>query len=247
VEQACAAALELDVVSVPKIRSIVEKGTGAQAAQAAARARQAGDAARMVTAARFARDPREFAAATGVRMRVLPGGEVRGRTPVSVIRSSRCQCTGQVGARGGCAQPLELVMILAVWWLGVRRLNERLPGVGHVPGAGVDGHGDLLAGGHGVGTVASTQSERTLGRCALRVRYRSPTTCGFLIGRMGWRGGADKPNLSASAGVVFDPVAVEAGGNPDGEMDDRLWFCCDVGGSEDEEIGGVAFAVVGKA
>ena len=30
VEQACAAALELDVVSVPKIRSIVEKGTGAQ-------------------------------------------------------------------------------------------------------------------------------------------------------------------------------------------------------------------------
>ena len=52
-------------------------------------------------------------------------------------------------------------MILAVWWLGVRRLNGRLPAVGHVPGAGVDGHGNLLAGGHGVGTVASTQSERT--------------------------------------------------------------------------------------
>ena len=74
VEQACAAALELDVISVAKIKSIVEKGTGEQAAQAAARARQAGDAAARVTAARFARDPREFATATGVRMQVLPGG-----------------------------------------------------------------------------------------------------------------------------------------------------------------------------
>ena len=74
VEQACAAALELDVISVPKIRSIVEKGTGTQAAQAAARARQAGDAARKVTAARFARDPREFATATGVPVQVVPGG-----------------------------------------------------------------------------------------------------------------------------------------------------------------------------
>ena len=74
VEQACAAALELDVISVAKIKSIVEKGTGKQAAQAAARGRQAGDAAKAVTAARFARDPREFATATGVRMQVLPGG-----------------------------------------------------------------------------------------------------------------------------------------------------------------------------
>ena len=79
VEQACAAALELDVISVGKIRSIVEKGTGTQAAQAAARARQAGAAAGKVTAARFARDPREFATATGVAMRVLPGGEDTGR------------------------------------------------------------------------------------------------------------------------------------------------------------------------
>ena len=63
-------------------------------------------------------------------------------------------------------------MILTVWWLGVRRLKGRLPAVGHVPGAGVDGHGDLLAGGHGVGTVAITQSERTLGCCALRFRCR---------------------------------------------------------------------------
>src|SRR6516162_5272129 len=74
VEQACAAALELDVISVAKIKSIVEKGTGKQAAQAAARERQAGDAARKITSARFARDPREFATATGVRMQVLPGG-----------------------------------------------------------------------------------------------------------------------------------------------------------------------------
>lgn len=78
VEQACAAALELDVISVGKIKSIVEKGTGKQAAQAAARSRQAGDAARKVTAARFARDPREFATATGVRMQVLPGGDTSG-------------------------------------------------------------------------------------------------------------------------------------------------------------------------
>jgi transposase len=78
VEQACAAALELDVISVAKIKSIVEKGTGKQAAQAAARSRQAGDAAARVTAARFARDPREFATATGVRMQVLPGGGTSG-------------------------------------------------------------------------------------------------------------------------------------------------------------------------
>jgi len=79
VEQACAAALELDVISVGKIKSIVEKGTEAQAAQAAARAGQADAAARKVTAARFARDPREFATATGVPMRVLPGGDDAGR------------------------------------------------------------------------------------------------------------------------------------------------------------------------
>jgi hypothetical protein len=74
VEQACAAALELDVISVSKIKSIVEKGTEKHAAQAAARHRQAGDAAAGVKSARFARDPREFATATGIRMQVLPGG-----------------------------------------------------------------------------------------------------------------------------------------------------------------------------
>jgi hypothetical protein len=79
VEQACAAALELDVISVSKIRSIVEKGTGAQAARVAARTRQAGDAAATVRAARFARDPGEFATATGVRLTVLPGGDTAAR------------------------------------------------------------------------------------------------------------------------------------------------------------------------
>jgi transposase len=74
VGQACAAALELDVISVAKIKSIVEKGTGKQAEQAAARERQASQAVRKVTGARFARDPREFATATGIRMQVLPGG-----------------------------------------------------------------------------------------------------------------------------------------------------------------------------
>jgi hypothetical protein len=74
VDQACAAALDLDVISVSKIKSIVEKGTGNQAAQAAAGHRQAGDAAARATAARLARDPREFATATGIGMQVLPGG-----------------------------------------------------------------------------------------------------------------------------------------------------------------------------
>src|SRR6266542_1670718 len=75
---------------------------------------------------------------------VTPAGAgvlVRIRTSVSVIRSSRCQCTGQVGVGGGCAQSLELVMILAVWWLGVRRLKGRLRAVGHATGAGVDDRG----------------------------------------------------------------------------------------------------------
>src|SRR6266567_6329988 len=52
---------------------------------------------------------------------------VRGRASMSVIRSSRCHCTDQIGGR--CALPLALVMILAVWWPGVRRLKEALPAV----------------------------------------------------------------------------------------------------------------------
>jgi len=81
VEAACAAALELDVVSVAKIKAIVEKGTEAAAAKAAEKARRAGDAAATVRAARFARDPGEFATATGTRLRVLPGGSAPGGGP----------------------------------------------------------------------------------------------------------------------------------------------------------------------
>ena len=61
------------MISVAKIGSIVEKGTGKKAGGRRAQP-PAGDAARTVTAGRFARDPREFATATGVRMQVLPGG-----------------------------------------------------------------------------------------------------------------------------------------------------------------------------
>ena len=59
------------------------------------------------------------------------------------------------------------MMILAVWWLGVRRLKGRLPAViGHAPGAGVEGHGICSLAVPEVDTVAITQSERTLGCCA---------------------------------------------------------------------------------
>jgi hypothetical protein len=71
VDEACATALELDVVNVGKIKSMVEKGTGKHAAAEAARQAQAGAAA---AKARFARDAREFATATGVSLHVLDGG-----------------------------------------------------------------------------------------------------------------------------------------------------------------------------
>src|SRR5260370_37348440 len=60
-DQACATALELDVVSVAKIKSMLEKGTGKHAAAEAARHAQAAAAAGQ---ARFARDAREFATPT---------------------------------------------------------------------------------------------------------------------------------------------------------------------------------------
>ena len=88
VEQACAAALELDVISVAKIKSIVEKGTGKQAAQAAARSRQAGDAASTGHRGPVRPRPREFATATGVRMQVLPGGPTTPAAPDSRPGSS---------------------------------------------------------------------------------------------------------------------------------------------------------------
>ncbi len=68
---ACATALELDVVNVTKIRSMLEKGTGKHAAAEAARHAQAAAAAGK---ARFARDAREFATATGAVLHVLDGG-----------------------------------------------------------------------------------------------------------------------------------------------------------------------------
>ncbi len=80
VEQACAAALELDVISVAKIKSIVEKGTGKQAAQAAARSRQAGDAAARVTAARFAATPASSPPRPGCACRSCPAD----RTPTAL-------------------------------------------------------------------------------------------------------------------------------------------------------------------
>jgi hypothetical protein len=62
------------VISVSKIKAMVEKGTEAQAPQVAATARRASQAASTVRASRFARDPGEFATATGVTLRVVPGG-----------------------------------------------------------------------------------------------------------------------------------------------------------------------------
>jgi transposase len=71
VDDACATALELDVVNVGKIKSMVEKGTGKHAAAEAGRHAQAAAAAGK---ARFARDAREFATATGAVLHVLDGG-----------------------------------------------------------------------------------------------------------------------------------------------------------------------------
>ena len=70
-DAACATALELNVVNVTKIRSMLEKGTGKHAAAEAARHAQAAAAAGK---ARFARDAREFATATGAVLHVLDGG-----------------------------------------------------------------------------------------------------------------------------------------------------------------------------
>jgi len=59
------------VVNVMKIKSMLEKGTGKHAAAEAARHAQAAAAAGK---ARFARDAREFATATGAVLHVLDGG-----------------------------------------------------------------------------------------------------------------------------------------------------------------------------
>ena len=100
-------------------------------------------------------------------------------------------------------------MILTVRWLGVRRLNGRLPAVGDVPGAGVDGHGNLLAGGHGVGPVASTQSERTSVAAPYGFATSLPNICGWLRSGTGVASrtyqldlvpGGDQPDCSGNGG-----------------------------------------------
>ena len=65
-EAACARALDVDVINVSKIESMLvnatEKNPAVQAAAAPA------------GTGRFARDPAEYATATGVRLQVLDGG-----------------------------------------------------------------------------------------------------------------------------------------------------------------------------
>src|SRR6266487_5726599 len=101
---------------------------------------------------------------------VTPAGAgvlVRGRTSVSVIRSPRCQCTGQVGVRGGCAQPLALVDDLGGVVAGCPAVEGAFARCCWARAGRRCGRPrDLLAGGHVVDTVAITQSERTLGCCA---------------------------------------------------------------------------------
>ena len=63
-EAACARALDVDVVSVSKIESMLKNATEKNAAAVPA----------AVPAGRFARDPAEYATATGVRLQVVDGG-----------------------------------------------------------------------------------------------------------------------------------------------------------------------------
>jgi len=64
-EAACARALDVDVINVSKIESMLVNATEKnQAVQAAAPA----------GTGRFARDPAEYATATGIRLQVVDGG-----------------------------------------------------------------------------------------------------------------------------------------------------------------------------
>jgi hypothetical protein len=65
-EAACSRALDVDVVDVSKIESMLKNATEKNPAPVAA-AVPAG-------AGRFARDPAEYATATGVRLQVMDGG-----------------------------------------------------------------------------------------------------------------------------------------------------------------------------
>ena len=68
-EAACARALDVDVVNVSKIESMLKNATENNAA--------AVPAAVPAGAGRFARDPAEYATATGVRLKVMDGGGSR--------------------------------------------------------------------------------------------------------------------------------------------------------------------------
>ena len=68
-EAACARALDVDVINVSKIESMLKNATEkAPAAGGLAAAASGGRG-------RFARDAAEYATATGVRLRVVPGGD----------------------------------------------------------------------------------------------------------------------------------------------------------------------------
>jgi transposase len=75
-DAACARALDVDVIDVSKIESMLKNATenAPPAATAAGLAPAAGGG-------RFARDPAEYATATGVRLRVVPGGDPDGCPP----------------------------------------------------------------------------------------------------------------------------------------------------------------------
>jgi hypothetical protein len=66
-EAACARALDVDVINVSKIESMLKNATE--------KAPAAGGLAAAASGGRFARDAAEYATATGVRLRVVPGGE----------------------------------------------------------------------------------------------------------------------------------------------------------------------------
>jgi len=68
-EAACARALDVDVINVSKIESMLKNATEKNAAPA--------PAAVPAGAGRFARDPAEYATATGVRLQVVDGGGSR--------------------------------------------------------------------------------------------------------------------------------------------------------------------------
>jgi hypothetical protein len=64
-EAACARALDVDVINVSKIESMLVNATEKN---------QAAPAAAPAGTGRFARDPAEYATATGVRLKVVDGG-----------------------------------------------------------------------------------------------------------------------------------------------------------------------------